>query len=876
MTKKSKKQLLIQYLHLLQSMALIAAMIPATRSSFRNVASSFVIPLPSRSAAAFATAAETGTLFSNQHTSQFKKLSSTFVRSMSSGGGGGEQKVCEETTTSRVAYKPKTSDVLSLTPPKVHRDEALHFLAGKVEAYGKDGKLIPRQSDSSTLEMMDPPIKVSDPYGWMRDETREDQRVLNHLKTENDYTNKMTSHLSPLRDSIYDEMLSSIQETDYTTPAPRGLYWYYSRTVEGKSYPIYCRAPKAKDEDSFRVDWDGTADSPILPNEEVYLDVNELAKDKSYCSVASAAVSPNTELLAYAVDFSGDETYQIYVKSLTTGDIVYHDEKLDCSGSVNWGADDATLFYQKMDEAHRPYQVYRKDISEKEIEDELLFEETDELFWVGSGKTLDKRYLMIESGSKETSEIHYIDLEDKGETKLLCVAKRRQNVLYDVSHRNGHWLITTNVGGTPNMRLMTCPVSPDCEENWMDVTTASNGKQAFDGGLDRALDGIASFQTHAVASGREDGIPRVWVLQFDDDGAKQDSLLEFSQLTFDETAYDVGLGGNMEYDTDHVVVSYNSLVTPVSSLRIPLSESSNIEKRVVLKEKFVPGYDKLQYVSERITVPSRDGKTQVPVSIVYRKDTMEKLKSGEIDSAPTHLYGYGSYGACMEASFSVTRLPLLDRGMIYVIAHVRGGGEMGRQWYEEPNGAKYLCKQNTFHDFVDVAKYLINDRKITTPSQLSCEGRSAGGLLVGASINQAPELFKMALLGVPFVDVVPTMVDATIPLTIVEWSEWGNPNESKYFDYMMEYSPINNVQKGKKYPACLLTGGLNDPRVQYWEPAKFAAEIRHQHDEDKSGPVCLKIDMAAGHFSASDRYKYLKELSFDYAFLLDQLGLAKE
>ena len=252
------------------------------------------------------------------------------------------------------------------------------------------------------------------------------------------------------------------------------------------------------------------------------------------------------------------------------------------------------------------------------------------------------------------------------------------------------------------------------------------------------------------------------------------------------------------------------------------------------------------------------------------------IKNGE--TVPTHLYGYGSYSACMEASFRTTRRALLDRGMVYVIANVRGGGEMGRQWYEEPNGAKYLCKKNTFNDFVDVARWLTTDdgenrKKITTPSSLSCEGRSAGGLLIGASINQEPELFKAALLGVPFVDVVPTMIDASIPLTVVEWAEWGNPNEEKYHQYMMDYSPINNVQQGKTYPSCLLTGGLHDPRVQYWEPAKFAAEIRHQSNPTESGPCCIKIDMDAGHFSASDRYKYLRELAFDYAFLLDQLGL---
>jgi len=328
-------------------------------------------------------------------------------------------------------------------------------------------------------------------------------------------------------------------------------------------------------------------------------------------------------------------------------------------------------------------------------------------------------------------------------------------------------------------------------------------------------------------------------------------------------------------NTDKVLVNYDSLVTPMQTIQIPLNEPNTPENRVVLKQKNVPGYDPDLYACERTTVLSRDGKTEIPVSIVYRKDTLAGKSPGQ--PVPTHLYGYGSYGACIEADFRMTRLPLLNRGIVYVIAHIRGGGEMGRQWYEEPNGAKYLCKKNTFYDFVDVADWLVKDtgKGITNPEMLSCEGRSAGGLLIGTSINMAPELFRVAILGVPFVDVACTMVDSTIPLTVVEWEEWGNPNEEKYKDYILSYSPMENVKKGAVYPACLLTGGLHDPRVQYWEPSKFAAELRHNQSSE-SGPVCLKMDMTAGHFSASDRYKYLKELSFDYAFLLDQLGLAKE
>jgi oligopeptidase B len=534
---------------------------------------------------------------------------------------------------------------------------------------------------------------------------------------------------------------------------------------------------------------------------------------------------------------------------------------------VKWGADDQTLFYLKQDETKRPFQVYRKKLgSDDSVEDQLIFEELDELYWTGIYKSLDGKYLFVEASSKETTEIHFLDLTDPNAT-LQCVAKRRPKVLYEIEHRHNQWWLLSNVGGLPNMALFTAPATADCQDSWKLVVDAS-GQTLFDGGYDRALDHATCFQNHVVFGGREGGLPRVWVARV----GEGSDVKSFDRLAFEEEAYDVGLEAHYEFNTDKIVVEYDSLVTPTSSVEIDMDK---IDSRVVLKERAVPGYHREQYACERTTALARDGKTEIPVSIVYRKDVMEEhLASNK--PLHVHLYGYGSYGACMEASFSSTRLTLLNRGIVYVIAHVRGGGEMGRQWYEEPNGAKYLylCKKNTFNDFVDVARWLIEDRKLTIPDKMSCEGRSAGGLLIGASINQAPELFQVALLGVPFVDVLCTMTDASIPLTTTEWEEWGNPSEEKYHQYMKEYCPMQNVQQ-KKYPTCLLTGGLWDPRVAYWEPAKFAATLRHGQSPD-SGPVCVKMDMSAGHFSASDRYKYLKELSFDYAFVLDHLGLAEQ
>jgi len=753
-------------------------------------------------------------------------------------------------------------------PPIARREEDNFVFAGKLpDDHPMKSKLI-RQSETSKNALLDPPKKIPDPYGWLRDEDRKNEEVLSLLKEENAYTEATTAHLDPLRKTLYDEFIASIQETDYTTPAnKKGKYWYYTRTNKGQSYTIYCRAPYHSDED-LNFDWNGSIEAPILEGEDQFLDVNQLAKDKSYCSVSSAATSKSQNLLAYMVDFTGDEIYSLNVKNLETGDIVYENTS-EMSGRVLWGNDENTVFILKIDETQRPYQVYRR-LLDGSKEDELLFQQDDTLFWTGVSKSSDDKYLLIETSSSETAEIYYIDLTEKN-AELKCIAKRRTKVLYDVDHWNGHWIITSNVNGTPNMRFMVCKVGED-ESKWNDVTVNVDGVDVklFDGGYERSLDGVESFDKFLVASGRYGGIPAVWVLEMDED-RNNFSVRKSTSLTFEEDAYDVGVSVNYNYESDKLALYYDSQITPPQSLQVSMSEPNNAEVRRVLKAKNVPGYNKEEYDCQRITVLSRDGETEIPVSIVYRKDVMENFEVGK-ETVPTHLYGYGSYGACCEADFSATRLALLNRGMAVVVAHVRGGSEMGRQWYEEPSGGKYLCKENTFNDFVDVGKWLIEGKKLTTPKQLSIEGRSAGGLLIGATINQAPEIFGVAILGVPFVDVAATMVDSSIPLTTNEWEEWGNPNEEKFFDYMMGYSPVNNVKKGAKYPSCLLTGGLHDPRVQYWEPTKLAAELRHAQDEE-ANPVCLKIDMTAGHFSASDRYKYLKELSFDYAFLLDQLGV---
>lgn len=746
-----------------------------------------------------------------------------------------------------------------MSPPKAFRDPDRVVYAGR-----DDTAKVPLQAPDSTEALLDPPVAVPDPYGWLRDSTRKDSKVLEHLKAENEFTSQMTDHLEGLRSTLYDELLRGVTETDATPAWPDGPHVVYRRTLAGQAYPIYCRAPR----DAQRIwqdDWDDAqkAASPVYQGEEILLDVNVLAKDRTYCSVGSVKTSADHGLLAYTVDFTGDEQCELKIQDLKTNTLVFDSgpEEL-IYGSIRWGKDQSTLFYLALDEAQRPYRLYRRrfdDSMKVQGEDEMLLEEPDTTYWVGMYKSLDDRYLFVETSSKTSSEIYYLDLEDPA-AALQCIAKRRSNVLYEVEHRNGSWWIASNVGERPNLALYTATVGAG-PEDWKLVTDGT-GQHLFDGNAQLCLDGVSCFQQHVVASGREGGLPRIWILRNVDGDAPS-----MERLSFPEAAHDCGVSTHYEYNTDTLHVSYDSLVTPTQSLRIHMDDTT---QRTVVKKKVVPGYDPDDYACERLMVLSRDGSTQIPVSMVYKKGAIDNKETPK----PVHLYGYGSYGSCLEADFVASRLPLLNRGIVYVLAHVRGGGEMGRTWYEMPNGAKFLCKRNTFYDFCDIAAWLVHDRRLTTPDLLSCEGRSAGGMLIAASINEAPELFRVAVLGVPFVDVVPTMIDASIPLTAVEWEEWGCPNEKKYFSYMMEYNPITNV-KSAKYPACLLTGGLHDPRVPFWEPAKLAAELRHTCTPRTDRPVCLKMDMGAGHFSASDRYKYLREKAFDFAFLLDQLGLAQ-
>ncbi|KAL7561597.1 hypothetical protein ACA910_004187 [Epithemia clementina (nom. ined.)] len=770
-------------------------------------------------------------------------------------------------------------------PPIARRDDDRVVYIGAAPP-GWDPEL-PRQAEDSKEPLIDPPIALPDPYGWMRDESRKDPVVLEHLRLENEYTQKLAAPLASFREGLYQEFLSRIQETDHSVPRPIGQspWLHYTRTYEGKAFDVYCRARKQDGYDAtVTVRWDGMAESPILAGEEILLDVNELGEGKDYCVVGCVETSPSHQLLAYSTDFVGEERYSLVVKNLETGEFIEDGTLVNnIDGSVVWGKDDSTLFYTKLDDASRPYQVYRRSvgIGKEQTQDELIFEENDEMFFVDISKTLDERYIIIDSASTETSEVHYIDLQNEDKEKpvvLECICKRQYKVLYRAEHRHGCWWIQSNIGNLTNFALFTAPVANACQDNWVLVVgeKQASGEPLFDGSHRRSLDSVTCLDSHVVILGREEGLPRLWILSIGSSDAEDDKdcsanpvvVSKFERLEFDEEAFDVGLGENYDFHAKSILIEYDSLTTSTQRIDVHLDNAST---RTLVKERNVPSYDKELYASKRTFVVARDG-TSLPVDMLYRKDVMSEIESTG-QRVPVHMYGYGAYGACEEASFSASLLPLLDRGVVYVLTHVRGGGEMGRQWYEEPNGGKYLCKKNTFNDFVDIARWLIHDLKLTSPDKLSCEGSSAGGVLIAGSINQAPELFRVAILGVPAVDLFATMSDSSINLVITEWEEWGNPNEMKFFEYMKDYSPMDNVKKDATYPACLLTGGLYDPRVQFWEPSKFTAQLRYTVRSEESRPICLKMEMNAGHFSASDRYKYWRELAFDYAFLLDQLGL---
>jgi len=695
-------------------------------------------------------------------------------------------------------------------------------------------------------------VEYVDDLFWIRDDSRKNEEMLSLLNAENDYTDMMTAHLVPFREVLYAEMLSHIQEDDdeYPVPAADG-YEYWARTVKGKSFKQYLRRKIGAAVEAVQVILDVNA-VPSLP-----FFTSNANWDAKQCDVQSIKPSPSGELLAYCVDGSGYETYDVRLKDLASGEEL-EEAITDMAGSIAW-AGDQTLFYTRHDKAHRPFQVWRHVIGTEPKHDEMVFEDKDELFWVGVFTSRDGSLVFIESESKETMEAHFVPTASPTAPPTL-VRPRQFGVKYDMeSHAPSRSLfLTSNVDGKRNRELFRA--SLDDPSTWRPMTAPSGPVLAHSS--DRSLDYVQVFDGFLAATGRAGGFTKIWLVPIGADGS---ATADATPMVFEEEACECGLASNKLFATGGKLrVEYTSMTTPQSLLEYDVRMGAF----KLLKQKPVPNYDASKYATKQMRVTARDGET-IPVTLFWRPDA---IKGGEGAPAPLHLYGYGSYGVCIDPGFSesLVYLPLVDRGVVFAIAHIRGGGEMGHHtWYEA--AGKYLHKRNTFFDFVDCARALIA-KGVAQPGRVTCEGRSAGGLLVGNVVNDAPELFKAALAGVPFVDLMVTMCDPTIPLTCEEWEEWGNPNEAKYHKYMMSYSPIQQVRTGVAYPAMLLTSGLNDPRVAYWEPTKWAQVLRERVPNGKE--VLLKMDMAAGHFSANDRYKKLAERSFEYAWLLEQLGRA--
>jgi oligopeptidase B len=634
----------------------------------------------------------------------------------------------------------------------------------------------------------------------------------------------MMAHSEELQKTLYGEMLSHIQQTDLTVPVKQDDFFYYSRTEEGKQYRIYCRRQ-------------GALDAP----EEILLDANTMAEGHEYFRIGVFAPSPDHKLLAYSVDTVGDEVFSVSIKNLETGE-VSADEIRNASYSLEWAADNATLFYTVLDSAKRPYKVFRHRLGAK-LEAKLktsgdveIYHEPDQRFDLDVSKTSSREYLLIGSSSSLTTEIHCLRAADP-EGDFRVVIPRRLAHEYDLTHHGNLFFIRTN-DGAKTFRVVEAPVADCSPGNWTEILPARS---------EVTIEGATAFAGHLVFEERERGLSKISIRSF--------RTGDTHSIDFPEPVYSVGLGGNAEYDTKLLRFTYTSLVTPASVF------DYNVEtrERELKKQQEVPGYDAAQYQSERFYATAPDG-VEVPISLVYRKGFVQD------GQAPMLLYGYGSYGLSMDPTFSSDRLSLLDRGLIYAIAHVRGGADLGKPWHED---GRLLKKRNTFTDFIACAEALVK-RRYTSSERLAIEGRSAGGLLVGAVVNMRPDLFSIVLAGVPFVDVLNTILDATLPLTVGEYEEWGDPNEKQFYDYIKSYAPYENV-RAAGYPAMLITAGLNDPRVSYWEPAKWAAKLRAVRTNDRL--LLLKTNMGSGHFGASGRYEYLKETAFNYAFLLNALGI---
>ncbi|HLZ96016.1 MAG TPA: S9 family peptidase [Candidatus Dormibacteraeota bacterium] len=655
-----------------------------------------------------------------------------------------------------------------------------------------------------------------DPYFWLRQ--RANPEVVAHLAAENEYADLVMAPTNGLQEKIYEEIVGRIQQTDVSPPIFFKGYWHYTRTVEGLDYEIHCRRK-------------GSMDAP----EEVELDCNLVAEGHEYFELGYVDRSPDENVLAYAIDFSGKELHQLRFRDLRTGQDL-EDVLEDVYYGSAWAADSNTFFYVRPDGAMRPYQVWRHVLGTPEDEDGLVFQEDDERFEVSVELTKSERFVIISSTSQVTSESWFMPAEDPVSAPRL-IEGRRHGIEYSVDHQGDGFVILTN-DGARNFRLIAAPIDRPGRDAWTEIVPERKGVR---------LNATDVHVNHIVLGQRSDGLQRLEVLD------RRSGELHVVEQP--DSAYTAYAGSNPVYDSNVMRFFYTSLTAPWSAFDYDM----DARERTLVKEQPVPGgYDRNDYVTERLWATSADG-VRVPISLVHKRGVEQD------GSNPAVLYGYGAYEIPSDPMFDAARLSILDRGFVYAIAHVRGGGELGRDWYED---GKFLNKTNTFEDFIACARELIA-RRYTNPNLLAIRGRSAGGLLVGTVINMQPELFACAVAQVPFVDTLTTMLDQSLPLTINEYEEWGNPNDLDYYELMKSYSPYDNVRPAE-YPAILATAGLNDPRVPYWEPAKWVAKLRTVAIGER--PIILKTQMDAGHSGPSGRYESWREEAFVTAFIVSRVG----
>ncbi len=657
-----------------------------------------------------------------------------------------------------------------------------------------------------------------DNYYWLRN--REDSGVIAYLEAENAYRETVMKDTEELQAKLYDEIVGRIKQTDMSVPYRLNGYYYYTRYEEGQEYPIYCRKKGS-----------------LEAEEEILLNVNEMAEGYSYYQVAGLSVSPDNKMLSFGVDTLSRRIYTIHFKNLETGQIL--DDKLSVtSGSAAWANDNKTVFYTVKDEQTlRPYKVYKHRLGSGSENDELIYTEEDETFVCGAYKTKSRKYIMIGSFATLSNEFRFLDA-DNPDGEFTLVQPRVRELEYSVSHYGDKFYVLTNLDAR-NFRLMETPVSNPGKENWKEIIPHRE---------DVYLDNIEIFSNYLVVSERKDGLVNLRIMPWD--GSAE------HYMDFPEEAYLAYISTNPEFDTEILRYGYTSMTTPTSTYDYNMKTR---EKELLKQEEVVGNFNSENYETKRLYATADDG-VKIPISLVYRKGVEKNGKN------PLLLYAYGSYGYTIDPTFSSVRLSLLDRGFVFAIAHIRGGQIYGRQWYED---GKLLKKKNTFTDFVDAGEYLVEEN-YTNPENMYAMGGSAGGLLMGAVVNIAPELFKGVIAAVPFVDVVTTMLDESIPLTTGEFDEWGNPKEKEYYDYMLSYSPYDNVT-AQNYPNMLITTGLHDSQVQYWEPAKWVAKLRDLKTDDNL--LLLYVNMDTGHGGASGRFKRYRETAMEYAFLLMLEGI---